>query len=131
VGLLVKPEDIQIMKKERVCNTFEGEILKGNKVSFLGADWDIPEDVASQYNVGDEVQVTVDFDKVDLQDYEDEGTLTGEVYFILFKGNHNHLTIRTDEGDDIFVNTHDAWDDGDRVGIAIHPEDIHIAPLKK
>ena len=25
------------------------------------------------------------------------------------------------------VNTTDAWDDGDRVGIAIHPEDIHIS----
>lgn len=24
VGLLVKPFDIHIMKKERVCNTFEG-----------------------------------------------------------------------------------------------------------
>lgn len=127
VGLLVKPEDIQIMKKERICNTFEGTVAKNNKVTFLGADWDIPEDVAQQYAVGDEVTVTVDFDKVDLQDYEDEGTLTGEVYFILFKGDHNHLTVRTDDGDDIFVNTHDAWDDGDRVGIAIHPEDIHIS----
>ena len=127
VGLLVKPEDIQIMKKERLCNTFEGEIVKGNKVEFLGADWDIPEAVAQQFAVGDEVTVTVDFDKVDLHDYEDEGTLTGEVYFILFKGNHNHLTVRTDDGDDIFVNTTDAWDDGDRVGIAIHPEDIHIS----
>ena len=127
VGLLVKPEDIQIMKKERLCNTFEGEIVKGNKVEFLGADWDIPEAVAQLFAVGDEVIITVDFDKVDLHDYEDEGTLTGEVYFILFKGNHNHLTIRTDDGDDIFVNTTDAWDDGDRVGIAIHPEDIHIS----
>ena len=126
VGLIVRPEDIQIMKKERLTNTFEGEIVKGNKVSFLGADWDIPEEVARQFNPGDEVTVTVDFDKVDLHDYEDEGTLTGEVYFILFKGNHNHLTVRTDDGDDIYVNTTDAWDDSDRVGIAIHPEDIHI-----
>lgn len=126
VGLIVKPADIQIMKKEFVNNTFPATIAKSNKVSFLGADWDIPEEVATRYEVGQEVTVTVEFDKVDLQDHEEEGTITGEVHFILFKGNHNHLTIRTDEGD-LYANTTDAWDDGDRVGIVIRPENIKIS----
>lgn len=127
IGMLVKPEDIQIMKKERLFNTFEGEIVKNNKVNFLEADWDLDPEVAAQFEPGDKVRVEVEFADVDLQDYEEEGTLTGEVHFILYKGDHYHLTIRTDEGYDIHVNTQDVWDDGDRVGVVILPKDIRVS----
>ena len=72
----------------------------------------------------------VKFRDIDLQDYEEEGTLSGEVHFILFKGNHFHLTIRTDEGNDLYVNTNDVWDDGDRVGIIIPANKIKIDKWK-
>ena len=35
VGLLVKPFDIHVMKKERVCNTFEGKMIDSTHVEFL------------------------------------------------------------------------------------------------
>ena len=57
---------------------------------------------------------------------EEDGRLTGEVKFILYKGNHYHLTVFTDWDEDIFVDTTDVWDDGDRVGITIAPENIRI-----
>jgi spermidine/putrescine transport system ATP-binding protein len=76
------------------------------------------------------VQVKVPFKAVDLQDYEEEGTLSGEVHFILFKGNHYHLTIRTDEGYDIYVDTNEVWDDGDRVGIVIPKNAILVEELE-
>lgn len=126
VGMLVKPEDIQVMKKERLYNCFEGEIVAGNKVRFLGAEWDIDEAYAKSFEAGQPVEVRVDFDKINLQDYEEDGTLSGEVHFILYKGDHYHLTIRTDEGDDLYVDTTDVWDDGDRVGIQIAPESIQL-----
>ena len=71
-------------------------------------------------------EVEVDFNRVNLQDYEEDGTLCGEVHFILYKGNHYHLTIRTDDGDDIYVDTDDVWDNGDRVGIRIAPSYIRL-----
>lgn len=126
IGMLVKPEDIQIMKKERLLNRYEGEMLKNNKVRFLEADWEVLPEVAEHFAVGEKVEVEVEFKDVDLQDYEEEGTLSGEVHFILYKGNHYHLTIRTDEGHDIHVNTNDVWDDGDRVGIVIEAKDIRL-----
>ena len=46
--------------------------------------------------------------------------------FILYKGNHYHLTVFTDWDEDIFVDTNDVWDDGDRVGIRIAPENIRV-----
>lgn len=126
VGMLVKPEDIQVMKKERLYNSFFGTITDGNKVVFLDEEWDIPTETAQQFNVGEEVEVRVVFDKIILQDYEEDGTLSGEVHFILYKGDHYHLTVRTDDGDNIYVDTNDVWDDGDRVGIQIAPESIQI-----
>ena len=126
VGLLIKPEDIQVMKKERLCNTFEGEVLEDNQVRFLDEVWDIPERVAERFEVGEEVEVEVDFNRVNLQDDEEDGVLCGEVYFILYKGDHYHLTVRTDDGDDIFVDTNDVWDDGDRVGIRVAPSYIRL-----
>ncbi len=131
VGMLVKPEDIQVMRKEHyIYNYFEGEVLKNGKVHFLGADWDVTEEQLAPFAAGDSVQVRVPFSEVDLQDYEDEGTLSGEVHFILYKGNHYMLTIRTDDGDDLLVYTTDVWDNGDRVGIRIPPESILLSELK-
>ncbi len=126
VGMLVKPEDIQVMKKERLCNTFEGELLEDNKVLFLDEEWAVSERVASRFTPGDKVTVNVNFENVNLQDDEEDGVLTGEVHFILYKGDHYHLTIRTDDGDDIYVDTNDVWDDGDRVGIRIAPSYIRL-----
>ena len=131
VGMLVRPEDIQIMKKEHyIYNYFEGEVLKNGKVWFLDAEWEVEEKRLEGLEPGDKVQVKVPFRAIDLQDYEEEGTLSGEVHFILYKGNHYHLTIRTDEGHDLYVNTNDVWDDGDRVGIVIKPKDIIVESLK-
>ena len=80
----------------------------------------VPADVQG-IEPGSTVQVEVDFQHVILEDNEEDGRLTGEVKFILYKGNHYHLTVFTDWDEDIFVDTNDVWDDGDRVGITIAP----------
>ena len=127
VGMLVRPEDIQIMKKEHYrYNYFEGEVLKNGKVRFLGAEWEVDADQTAPFAAGDKVKVQVPFREVELLDYEDEGVLSGEVHYLLYKGNHYNLTIRTDEGYDLLVNTDDVWDHGDRVGIVIPPSAIRL-----
>ncbi|MCQ2346224.1 MAG: polyamine ABC transporter ATP-binding protein [Paludibacteraceae bacterium] len=126
VGLLVKPEDIQVMRKERLCNTFSGIVKEDNRVEFLDEDWNINDRTSERFAIGEEVEVEVDFDHVNLQDDEDDGTLSGEVHFILYKGDHYHLTVRTDDGDDIYVDTNDIWDNGDRVGIKVAPSYIRL-----
>jgi spermidine/putrescine transport system ATP-binding protein len=75
---------------------------------------------------GTEVKVKVDFRNIVLYDNEEEGMLRGVVSFILYKGDHYHLTVLTEENEDIFLDTHDIWDDGDRVGVSILPESIQI-----
>ena len=124
VGLIIRPADIQVMKKERLLNTYEGEMTAENKVEFLGEEWEcLPQEGLA---AGDKVTVEVKFSKVDLIDHPDDGILEGEVYFLLYKGDHYHLSIRTSHRDYIWVDTNDIWDKGDLVGINIAPKDIKI-----
>lgn len=126
VGLLVKPDDIHIMKKERTCNTFEGTLIDATHVEFLGCSFEC----RPQHEIPAESPVTVQvpFDGIILQDDENDGTLTGDVRFILYKGDHYHLTVASDWQEDIFVDTHDVWDNSDHVGITIPRESITIIP---
>ena len=75
---------------------------------------------------GEKVEIEVDFDKIDLMDNKEDGMLVGDVRFILYKGDHYHLTVRTEDGENIYVDTHDVWDDRDIVGVKILPDDIRI-----
>jgi len=127
VGLRVKPFDIQVMKKERHCNTFKGTVVDKTHVRFLGT----PFECADTHSLagGTEVRVKVEFGDVNLQDNQEDGMLSGVVSFILYKGNHYHLTISTGNNEQIFVDTNDVWDDGDRVGISISAKSIQIEKL--
>ena len=125
VGMLVKPFDIHIMKKERICNTFEGKFIDETHVEFLGCEFECAPVDLQKVPLGD-VLVDVDFGKINLLDNAEDGMLTGEVKFILYKGNHYHLTVWSDWDENVFVDTNDVWDDGDRVGISIAPEDIRV-----
>ena len=68
----------------------------------------------------------VEFSKVELTDHQEDGKLAGEVHFLLYKGDHYHLTILTEDGDHIWVDTNDIWDKGDLVGINFAPKDIKL-----
>ncbi len=127
VGLIIRPADIQVMHKERSVNTYEGEIISENKVKFLNAEWEC--EPQTEFEPGQKVNVSVNFSRVDLIDHPEDGTLEGEVYFLLYKGNHYHLTVMTDHREYIWVDTNDIWDKGDLVGINIAPKDIKITKL--
>lgn len=124
VGLIVRPADIQVMHKERTLNIYEGVMTGKDHVKFLGEEWEcLPQDGLEE---GDKVNVEISFPKVDLIDHPEDGTLEGEVYFLLYKGDHYHLAIRTEHREYIWVDTNDIWDKGDLVGINIAPKDIKI-----
>ena len=123
VSLIIKPSDIHVMKKERTCNTFEAVVVDETHIDMLGATFEC---MPHTLEKGTEVKVEVDFDKIDLTDDKEDGALEGDVRLILYKGNHYHLTIVTDEDDYLYVDTNDVWDDGDMVGINILPGDLRI-----
>ena len=124
VMLYIDPDDIQVMHKERTRNVFEGKMADETHVEMLGATFEcLPQ---AGLAAGDKVRVEVRFEQVDLLDHLEDGVVAGEVHFMLYKGNHYHLTILTDEGYHIWVDTNDIWDKGDLVGVNILPQDLKI-----
>ena len=129
VGLIIRPADIQVMHKERTCNTFVGEMVDETHVKFLWETFEcLPQ---TDFKPGEKVKVQVEFSKVDLIDHQEEGKLHGDVFFLIYKGDHYHLTILTEDRDRIWVDTTDVWDKGDLVGINIAPQDIKIVKLNE
>ena len=128
VSLLIKPQEIQVMKKERLFNTVDGTMIDATHVEMLGGTFECAP--VQGIEGGEAVDVRFDFDKAELMDDIEEGTIEGDVRFILYKGNHYHLTVRTESGDNIYVNTQDVYDERDIGGIRILPEDIRITVKK-
>ena len=125
VGMFIKPSDIHVMRKERICNTFQGVMTSPTTVEMLGTEFECKEQ--SGLKEGDNVTVRVAFNRVELHDYKEDGKLIGSVHFILYKGDHYHLTVKTEDGDFIYVDTNDIWDNFDIVGISINKRDIYIS----
>lgn len=123
IGMLIKPQDIQVMKKERTCNTFEGVMTASNEVKFLGGRFECKE---TGLEAGTQVKVEVDFNKIELLDNKEDGVINAQVSFLLYKGDHYHLSIQTPEREYLYVDTNDIWDKWDIVGIQIKPNDIRI-----
>ncbi len=128
VGMMIKPADIHVMRKERTENHVVGKVIDATHVELLGETFECAEhDLAA----GSEVDVAFDFSAVELTDDPDDGVSWGTIRFILYKGDRYHLTVRTDEGENVFVDTHDVWEDLDEVGIKIAPSALHISPIAK
>ena len=127
VGMFIKPSDIHVMHKERTCNTFQGVVTSPTSVQILDTEFECEEHNLAE---GTEVLVNVAFNKVELHDHKEDGKLIGSVHFILYKGDHYHLTVKTEDGDLIYVDTNDVWDNFDIVGISIGKKDLKIESVK-
>ena len=127
VGLLIKPQDIQVMHKMSVRNEFEGEMVDSTHVEMIDGVFECSE---TGLEAGTKVKAVVEFSKIDMMDSIDEGVVSGHIDFILYKGNYYSIDIITDEGWKVTAATDDVWDKNDLVGICIKPEDILIEKLE-
>ena len=143
VNLSFKEKDLHVMKKTMNANILEGEMVDNKTVMLFNTKFEcnalplvkggsLDENgniIDAEGNAvdlsGKKVIAEIAFNDVNLFDYEDEGVISGEIISIMFKGNHNHLEVKTGEGS-FYVDTNDLWDDGDTVGININPEAIKL-----
>ena len=128
VMLYIDPDDIQVMKKERRANTYPAKVIGEGKVEFLDTEFECD---TTGFEEGDDAIATIRFEKVDLLDHDEDADLTGNVVFILYMGDHYHLTVKTETGENIWVDTNDIWDKNDYVGIKILPKDIQLTKPEK
>ena len=128
VGMLIKPQDIQVMHKPDNLNVFDGKMVDATHVCFLDKVFECRDNGLSS---GDAVEVRIEPRKVDLLDYIDDATLVGNVDFLFYKGDHYALEVRLDNGLKVCVSTQDVWDKNDLIGINFRPDDLRISKLSK
>lgn len=145
VSIIIKPDDIHIMKKEYLVNAYDGFITKDNRVAFAEGEFDC--DVTTLYpgsHLDEEgylitadnqkldltdtpVKVEVPLDKIEIIDNEEDGTVSGEIISIIYKGDHYQVIIRTpEEEEDFVVDTEYLWNENDKVSVKIDPKDITL-----
>ena len=128
VGMMVKPADIHVMRKERTENHVEGRLIDATHVEMLGESFEC--EAVEGIEPGAKVDVSFGFSAVELTDDPDDGVSWGTIRFILYKGDRYHLTVHTDEGEAVYVDTPDVWEDLDEVGIKIAPKHLTIKEIK-
>jgi spermidine/putrescine transport system ATP-binding protein len=121
--MLVKPQDLHVMKSEYLTNEIEGVIIDDTHVELLGREFEC---LSTGLEKGTEVTAVVDFDKIEMTDDPADGFAEAQIHFILYKGDHFHLTLKCEGGKRIYVDTNDVWEDYDEVGFKIKAEDIRI-----
>ena len=124
VGMMIKPADIHVMAKERTENSVAGTLVDATQVEILGETFECQ--AVEGIEPGSSIVAHFPFSAVELTDDPDDGVSWGTIRFILYKGDRYHLTVRTDEGENIYVDTHDVWEDLDEVGIKISPAEIRV-----
>ncbi len=145
VSIIIKPDDIHIMKKEYLVNSFDGYITKENKVCFAEGEFDCDVTKLFAGSTLDEegylittdgqkldltdtpVKVEVPLDKIEIIDNESDGNAHGEIISIIYKGDHYQVIIRTpEEEEDFVVDTEYLWNENDKVSVKIDPKDITL-----
>ncbi|MBR6256076.1 MAG: polyamine ABC transporter ATP-binding protein [Lachnospiraceae bacterium] len=121
------PEDIYNEPKNAFVADFIGEsnIFKGImtgklKVRFCGGEFECMDDV----DEGTLVDVVVRPEDVILSEPGD-GTVTGTVTAVTFKGMHYEITVESGKYEMVIVSTK-AQKVGDKVGMSLEPDGIHI-----
>ena len=92
VSMFIRPDDIHIMKKEKNSNIINAKVLNETEIEF--ADGTFNYDKKTFENAGysendyikEDVKISIDFDKIDLTDYEDSAPIAGNIVSSIFKG---------------------------------------------
>ena len=122
-GLSVKPDGIHVMAVEHTMNEVESTIVDSDHINMLGEHF-----MCQKHGFLADETVTAKFGfDIEITDDPADGMVKGTITFILYKGDHYQLTITTENGQKIFINTTDVWEDYDEVGIKILPEQIELS----
>lgn len=143
-SIKVDPNNIHIMKKEFVSNKYEAWIDKNNKVviSEEPFDCDITQLVPGShvdedgYLVGPDgvlydltdadVIAEIDLKAIEVIDNEEDGTVSGQIIQIIYKGDHYQIIVRTEEEEDFVIDTEYTWNEFDKVSIKVEPSKIKL-----
>ncbi len=145
IGIDIEPDGIHIMKKDLVENIYPNCTLsKKDTIEISDASFEVDvtqlipgsklddEDYVIAPNgkkydfTGANVTAIIGLDKVEFSDDTEFGQLTGVVVSSIYVGDHYRIVVRTADDEEFILDTVDAWNVNDTVGINIKKEDIKL-----
>lgn len=144
LGLRIEPDGIHVIPSDTTINLYDGVITALNKVTFAEGEFDC--DVTKLYPgsriennvllgrdgkkinvIGTDVRVKIPAAAAAMSDELKEGTVTGHIISLIYKGDHYHYIVRTKNGADIHLHDQDLWNEGDHVSITVPGESIQLS----
>ncbi len=101
-------------------NIFNGKIMGSKKVKFCGAIFECVDDVP----VGTAVDVVIRPEDI-MMTSPQEGTVTGVVNSVIFKGMHYEIIVESGDNEIVIQSTKSAAV-GETIGMCIEPDGIHV-----
>ena len=117
-----EPENAFVADFIGESNIIHGMMIQDRLVEIFGARFDC---VDEGFGNNCPVDVVIRPEDIDLVSPE-EGTLTGTVTHLIFKGVHYEMEVATPDGYEWLVHSTDMFPVGQRVGIHVDPFDIQI-----
>jgi spermidine/putrescine transport system ATP-binding protein len=103
-------------------NIFSGLMPRDRLVTFAGQDFDC---LDGGFAANEAVDVVIRPEDIDVTAPEN-GAVAGTVKSIIFMGVHYEITVIGDTGEEWQIHSTDPQTVGDRVGLTLTPDDIHI-----
>ncbi|MEE3358207.1 MAG: TOBE domain-containing protein, partial [Lachnospiraceae bacterium] len=69
--------------------------------------------------------------EIDMTDNQEEGLEVGNIYNLIYEGDHYLYVIHTESEQDFVVYDEDLWNMGDRVGLIIPVDKLTFSVVKK
>ena len=144
VGITLDPDSIHCMKREKNVNRFEGVLTKKGTVMFADGEFEcnvsmlypgseVDEEgnlTDSEGNIieyaGTSVIAEISFDDIRMSDDADEGGVCGNIFSLIYKGDHYNYIIKTENGYEYILNDEYLWNENDYVSIVIPKEAIKL-----
>ena len=126
IMMSIAPDGIHVMPQEAFTNEYKTVVTGENTVAIGDVDFEfIPAD-GETFHKGDRVIATIDFDRIDLTDDENEGQISGNITDMIYKGKYYQVKIWLDNDTALIVDTPYDWNADDRVGLVMRKEDIKV-----
>ncbi|MCM1307259.1 MAG: ABC transporter ATP-binding protein [Butyrivibrio sp.] len=145
IGMRLDPDGIHVILAETNRNVFEGELTRDYTVLFADGEFEcdltklypnsrmtddgvlVDENGGAIYTAGVPVTVTVPIEAVTMSDDREKGGTCGNIISLIYKGDHYHYIVRTENEEDIHLHDEYLWNEQDYVSIIIPKERIELS----
>ena len=145
VGMCLEPDGIHVILAETNHNIYDGELTRNYTVLFADGEYEcdvtklypgsridergtlVDEHGEEIYTAGVKVTVRVPVASVTMSDDLEAGGTRGHIISLIYKGDHYHFIVRTENEEDIHLHDEYLWNEGDYVSIIIPKESIELS----